>query len=382
VTPISPIVRVTGVLQNADVKILDNGKQIGRITAPRPGELLVPIKTPPTVGHRITATQTTSNGTSDESSLVLTVITAPSPLPVPGIQSALNTCMADIWAVGLVPGARVITKIGGQEFASILATETSGWLGIYPTLHIAVGSQVELHQEAAGFIPSMEFISPPIPAFGKFETSLDPPGFRGLLPCSTDRDMYNLVPGANTTIVNEGQTEVWVNAGAAMHGYRGNPLKPGTLVAQQTTTRCPFKGRAGTFAVARGPVNTPTVSHPLCPDTLCLTVFNLVPLGLLNIKREVKVGPNGTELTLLGDHPVSQTTEIVDLPRNLRLTDPAGPVHIGLDQFVCGDGSDETLVDIAPSGGPFGPPQIAHAVRLRFVRSHYRSTSRCHCPSY
>lgn len=125
VTPISPFVRVSGVLPGADVTIMENGNPVGHGVAVNAGELNVPLTVQPPVGHSITAIQKTNGGTSAPSPQVILVVDVPDPLPTPVILSALNTCMTDIFAAGLVPGANIITSIGGTSFGSSVAPDTN-----------------------------------------------------------------------------------------------------------------------------------------------------------------------------------------------------------------------------------------------------------------
>src|SRR5207248_2852513 len=86
------------------------------------------VTTQPVVGHAITAVQKTADGTSEPSSQPITVVDVPDPLPVPVILSALNSCMVDIWASGLVPGAKVVTTIGGQPFGATTVGQAKFWI--------------------------------------------------------------------------------------------------------------------------------------------------------------------------------------------------------------------------------------------------------------
>src|SRR6185369_7332027 len=111
VTPLSPSVRVTGVLPKADVTILDNGTPIGLDTAVNPGELWVKVTTQPKAGHHITAVQKNADGVSEPSPQAILVDDVPNPLPVPVIASELNTCMNDVLVTALVPGATVVNRL-------------------------------------------------------------------------------------------------------------------------------------------------------------------------------------------------------------------------------------------------------------------------------
>ncbi len=364
VTPISPFVRVTGVLPSAEVNILDNGQPIGHAVAANPGELLVPLTTQPTLGHSITAVQKTSEGTSEPSAQSIPVVDVPDPLPVPVILSALNTCMSDILADGLVPGAQVITSIGGQPFGSSVASQPTSWLGIDSTQQIAPGSQADIHQEAhigATTRMSKSVQSPNIPAFQIATDLLPPPVLGPLVQCDISREFLQAIAGAGTTITNEGQSEFWLNPAAAFHGYGAPPLRKGDAVATQAMPRCKRTGQSVTLPVA--PATTPiapTVGQDLCPQTLRLTASNLAPGGILHVSRKVQTNQAGTAWseTPLGDLGISSPTQPVDLPPDIALSDPAGPVFISLTQERCAGASPETLVKVAPVAGPFGPPKI------------------------
>jgi hypothetical protein len=364
VTPISPFVRVTGVLPTAEVSVLDNGQSIGQATAANPGELLVPLTTQPALGHSINAVQKTAMGTSQMSVHPIMVVDVPDPLPVPVILSALNTCMSDILADGLVPGARVITSIGGQPFGSYVASQTTAWLGIDSKRRIMPNSQVDIHQEAQVGATTRASKSAPILNTPDFQIATDllpPPVLGPLVECNTSRDFQHAIPGAATTITNEGQSEFWINPSAAFNGYGALPLRTGKAEATQAMPRCGRRGQSITIPVT--PAATPpapTSTQDLCPQTLRLTVSNLAPGGILHVTRQVQIDPAGTSWTLtpIGDHGVGYPSEPVDLPPDIVLTDPAGPVFISLTQERCGAISPQTLVKVAPVGGPFGAPTI------------------------
>jgi len=361
VTPLSPNVRVTGVLAGAEAAILDNGNPIGHANAANPGELLIPVTTQPIVGHAITAVQRTTDGTSEPSSQPITVVDVPDPLPVPVILSALNTCMVDILADGLVPGAKVITNVGGQAFGATVVKQEKSWLGIDGTKAITPNSQAQIHQEAliGGTLRvSKTVTSPNIPSFLVQGDLLPPPVLAPLVKCDTSRQFKQAVPGAASTITNQGQSELWSNPSDAFNGYGAPPLRQGTAVAVQEMPRCKRKGQSVTLPVAAaGTPAAPTVSQDLCPQTLRLTVSGLVPGGVLHVERLVVQGSVSTESNV-GDLGIQYETQEVDLPTDLALTDPGGPVVIALSQERCAGVSSVTRVAVAPVTGPSSPPKI------------------------
>jgi len=253
VTPISPAVRVTGVLSGADVTVLANDGPVGHATAGSAGELWVPLTSQPGVGQNISAVQKNADGTSDPSLATVPVIDVPNPLPVPVIFSDLNTCMVDIWAGALVPGAKVITTIGGAPFGSTVPSQPNSYLGINPTLGIGAGARAEVHQEATvgGLLRVGKTVqSLLIPAFTTPKDLLPAPVLGPLVQCDTSRTFLQVTAGAALSIVNESQSESWINATAAYKGYGAPPLIKGKAVAKQSMPRCHREGESVTLPVA------------------------------------------------------------------------------------------------------------------------------------
>jgi hypothetical protein len=364
ITPISPAVRVTGVLPSADVTVLANGAPVGDAIAPAAGELWVPLTTQPSVGQQIAATQKTPDGTSLPSTLTIPVIDVPDPLPIPVIFSDLNSCMVDIWTGALVPGAKVITTIGGAAFGSATASQPNAWLGIDPSKGITPGSRAEVHQEAtigATVRVGKAVQSLPIPAFSVPTDQLPPPVLGPLTECDTFRQFVQVVPGAALTITNEGQSESWINPSMAYRGNGAPALRKGKAVAVQAMPRCRRSGQSATLPVgAAVPPLKPAVSQDICPQVMRLTVGNLSPGAILWVYRRVFDNPAGTSWsdTLVGELGIAAPIQPVDLPSDLALTDPKGPVSLVLWQAGCGGDSPETIVKVAPVSGPFGAPKI------------------------
>ena len=361
VTSLNPNVRVTGILPGADVTIFGNGTPLGQATSTTPGEIFVPLIKQPVMGQVITAVQKTSSGTSEPSSQPVIVVDVPNPLPTPVILSALNTCISDIYAGKLVPGAQIVASIGGQPFGGNIPGSTEAWLGIDPTKPIPANSKVLIHQEAviAG-VPrvSPAFVSPQIPQFSIRDDLLPAPVLGPLVQCDTARQFQQVVPGATLTITNEGQSELWGNIGESYNGYGGPPLRKGKAVATQSMPRCGRTGHPGTLPVSAAVTpGAPIVTQNLCPQALRLTVSGLVPGGVLHLARRVVHGTGFSE-SALGDAGIAYETEAFDLPSDVSLTDPGGPVVIALRQERCAGVSPVTRVQLAPVGGPFGPPKI------------------------
>ena len=361
-TPLSPAVRVTGVLAGATVTIFEGAVQIGSATAAQGGELMVPVTSQPVVNSTITATQTSSEGTSEASSQPMTVVDVPNPLPTPVILSALNSCMADILAGGLVPGATVVTTIGGATFAEGVAQRPAGKLYIDGNKPITPNTQAQLQQHATigGLLRASNVLtSPNVPAFTYPTDHLAPPEMGPFVQCDTQRVFQQVIAGAITTIEDGTNVEAWFNESDAFTAAGGLSLQAGTAVVQQAMPRCGRVGDPATLPIAPPPVpGAPVCSQDACPQALRLTVSGLFPGGVLHIGRIVVDSPNGFRETLVGDAGIATETQQIDLPADLKLTDPDGPVFIALSQERCGMISNTTRVAIAPAAGPFAPPTI------------------------
>ena len=362
ITPLSPAVKVTGVLAAADVTIFESGSPIGYATAGSPGELWVGLTSQPKVGHKITASQKNADGISELSPRAIVVVDVPDPLPVPVICSDLNTCMVDIYAAALVPGATVITRIGGQPFGSSKPSQETSWLGIDPTKAIGHGSSAEVHQEATikGVIRVSDTAqSLPIPTFSLQDDRLPPPLLGPLTECDTSRAFLQVVGGAALTIVNENQSESWINPSNSFNGYGAPPLKIGKAIAMQSMPRCNRQSEPVTLPVARAAQPpAPIVTQEVCPQMSRLTVSNLEPGGVLHVSRLVKTSPSVSTISLWGDFGIAYRQQQFDLPPSLALTDPAGPVSLLFSQSRCDGLSPSTEVKVATASGPFGAPQL------------------------
>jgi hypothetical protein len=289
------------------------------------------------------------------------VIDVPNPLPVPVIVSDLNTCMADIVAVALVPGAKVVTVIGGAPFGSTVPGEPISRLGINPAQGIGAGARAEVHQEATigGAVRVGKTVtSLPIPAFTMLTDQLPPPVLGPLVQCDTSRSFLQVTPGAALSLVNEGRSESWINPAAAYTGYGAAPLITGTAQVKQEMPRCKHPGQTAMLQVAPAAApGRPTVTQDLCPQVMRLNVTGLEPGGILHVSRRVSHGISSTD-SPVGDLGIAYPSQPVDLPHHLELTDPAGTVLIVLWQTRCAGDGPETAVGVAAPAGPFGPPTI------------------------
>lgn len=365
ITPLSPMVRVIGVLPGAEVTILQDGRPIGHATATEPGELWVPLTVQPVVGGTVTASQKTDGGTSSPSLSSVSVVDIPDPLPTPVIASELNTCMADVLVGALVPGATLRARISGLDVATTKVTADFSGLGLDPMQPIPANTGLDVWQEATigGVLrKSAEAHSVPIAQFRlpDGEQSLPPPQIATpLQACQTSILFAEVAGGATTRVDNEGQWIEWFNPASSFTGYGGRPLRPGELTARQQMPRCRLESGVATFRVdppADPPA--PVVQHDLCPSVLRLSISNLVPGGILLLSREVKQA-NGSHVSIIGEAGIAYPQQSIDLPSDFQGTDPRGPVSVIVQQQLCASPpSPPCRVRLAEPGGPFPAPEI------------------------
>jgi hypothetical protein len=315
----------------------------------------------------ISAQQTTpTEGPGEPSTQTIQVIDVPDPLPVPVILSALNTCMADILLDGLIPGAKVVTTSlepsGTNGPGGTVSTQgKSAWAGIDPSGSIEPNTIFAIHQEAViggqnhvgGTVLSL-----PVPQF-TIVRLLPQPALDPLVQCDTSRNFDKVVPGAQTTITNNAGSELWGNLSDHFHGWGGLPLELSTAVATQAMPRCSIPGQPAMLPVAAATTpQAPSATQDVCPQTLQLKVKGLEPGGTLHVARVVEVSQGNFTTTDVWDYGIAYTTQPVDLPGDIQLTDPKGQVFISLTQSRCAGTSGNTLVSVASAAGPFGAPAI------------------------
>jgi hypothetical protein len=268
--------------------------------------------------------------------------------------------MADIYVGSLIPGAQLVTASTGPG-GTITADRTSAWAGIDPSMPISANLVFTLHQEATvdgQNLPGGTAQSLPVPEFTLGQDLLPQPLLDPLVQCDTSRNFDKVVPGAQTAITNNTQSELWGNISEKFHGWGGPPLQTSSAVATQAMPRCGLSGQPVTLPVAAATTPTaPTATQDLCPQTLRLSVY-AESGSTLHVFRAVKLSSGNFDTTPVSDYSITYTPQPIDLPADIQLTDPNGPVFISLTQTRCAGTSGNTLVSVAPVAGPFGAPTI------------------------
>ena len=371
ITPITPEVLVGGVLQDAKVTVLafHNSTQttLGGATAKIPGDIWVALSKKPKPGWNVVAIQELGAYKSEPSPQPVVVVDTPKDLAAPAIVSELNTCMADVLADGLTPGATIVAKIGGASLATTPVSRTLQWIGLNQTSAIPVRSVMEIHQEASvGGQILQSPIAKTLPIASLKLENLPPPVFVPPLEgCGTDIDVARVTPGAILKIDNGGMSESTVSPWANFKAH-GMPLTEGPLVASQRMPRCNLVSKDANYTVT--PPSwppTPLVQQTICPKVACFVASHLIPGATLNVTRCVRVSANvsSSQFGSSRKFGIGHETETIYLgSEGMELTDPQGPVFFTVSQTLCGVVGKFTEVSIAVAGGPFGPPKIVEPV--------------------
>jgi hypothetical protein len=149
ITPITPRVRVSGVLQEAIVTLRVGASDVGQDKAQVPGDLWVTIASSLTVGQLVFAVQSLDGKSSAVSNRPVDVVNPPDPLPSPVFGSALSQCMAWLMLDNLVPGATVIVRQGNVTVAKTKADAINNqWISVDPSAPLSAGQPLVAMQEA------------------------------------------------------------------------------------------------------------------------------------------------------------------------------------------------------------------------------------------
>lgn len=367
ITPISPAVQVTGALAGAKIQLInrDTGETIGTATARKNGELLVKIDSSLIkVGNGITGIQSVEGKDSSQSAYPVQVIAVKLPLDVPVIRSVLHTCMTDIKAEALVPGARVVTAIGGTLFGTTEVRERLQWLDIDREAEFPAGADLTLYQEAdidGNTVTSESAQGPPITKF-ELDTDQLPAGNVGPLhACDTNFQCSQMVAGAETTMVHEnGSKTVWKNPSDLFVVRLSSMLAKGSATLTQALPRCKPEGKEWSVDIRESGKPPPlTVSHYFCPDVPSMTIQGAVPGATLHIRK--LYGPGGNTKEVVGTRGIASAIEFVELPPGT-FEAPEGTPGVGgleIAQEKCGVLSDWVFIGMTQPGGPYNPPAIA-----------------------
>lgn len=354
-----------------------DGQVIGEVAAaPVNGTVWVPLNggVQPIPHRNVVAIQVLGGVPSSESPFPIEVSEVPLPLPTPVIVSQLNTCMADVWLDGLVPGATVKGSLNGAPFGNSKAAATAAMLGAPVNAPIPSNAVLEVWQEAnvaGGMQASALATSLPIAQFVPplgHRQPLPPPRLQEpLFACDTSRLVLEAVPGAVTVLTQEnGAWESFLNTSSAFSVFGGMSLMAGKLTVRQEMKRCDHDGTEATVVVQ--PMATPpapVVSHEICPNMLRITASNLLPGGELIVMHEKKIGEQVSS-TEVGRAGISKPVESFDLPPSVDLTDPWLDPWLVVLQSRCGSPSTRS--------NPVRPTQATQSPRPKIVEPLFDCT--------
>ncbi|MFI5542102.1 hypothetical protein ACIA5H_37680 [Nocardia sp. NPDC051900] len=340
----------------AEIELLVGGARIGLITASANGTTWVPVDIAPTLGHIVTATQKSPDGTSAASPQGVAVVAVPNPLPPAVFISPLSTAMSAVQLAGLVPGANVELRNNGTVVGHAIATDTTSWVNIAPEATLAAGTPITVRQDLDSIL-SPAVNSLPITSLGREQ--VEAPGIATPVhACESSITVTSAIPSADLLIDNEGTSAVWHNVAHAYVAWGAPPFQQGKLVARQTFPRLNMTSPDTVVPVDPAtPPPTPTVQDDICPQVAQIYVSGLAPGGILSLYTVTPDPKNPATLvaTAIGTAGISATTETFALPPDLAPVTPAGvAVQIVASQTRCGLASGYSpAVGFAKPGGPY-----------------------------
>lgn len=310
------VVQVSSVLANATVTIFSGGAAAGSMVASANGTVWVPVTGVVMAGHLVTATQQTSEGTSDPSPDGVLVVQLPKPLPSPVFISPMSTCMSQIRMGGLAPGAELTVLVNGDPTKVVVQTKsgrTDDYFDVASGVSLPVGGTLTAVQVADGLPPSPTVTSLKIEQVVPREGPLPAPGIGQPLSCGmTSLQLSGMVPGAAFTFVNEGNSAAALNVASAFSAWGAPPLKVGKLEGKQVMPRCHRDGTPVTVPVVPAPPPGPPVFvADICPEVGKVSLTNLVPGARLTLQVRIfdPATPANFSETAFLDGGVSGTNE-------------------------------------------------------------------------
>jgi hypothetical protein len=312
----SPAVQVSSVLANATVTLLAAGAPVGSTSATANGSVWVPVSGALAPGQSVTATQQTSDGTSDPSPTGVPVLAVPSPLPSPVFESPMSVCMSQLRMGGLVPGAEITILVDGDPAKKAVQTksaQTDDVFGLSASVLLPLGSRLMAVQRASGLPPSPTVTSLKLEAVVPPEGPLPAPGVAQPLSCGmTSLQLFGMVPAATFEFQNGGNSGGALNVATAYTAWGAPPLKEGPFEAKQTMPRCRRDGtKFSTTVLPAPPPGPPTFACDICPDVGRVKLKGLMPGARLTLLVRLvdNANPAHSSETPFGDAGVSGIEE-------------------------------------------------------------------------
>jgi hypothetical protein len=273
-------VRVQNQLTGSTVEILANGVHVGGGIASWSDQVFL-LTTPLLPGQHVTARQQLGPDTSPPAppTEFVEVQKKPAVIGNVGFSSPMYVCGECIHLDGLVPGATVDVKVGGNPAGS--GTADDGTVRLHLSIPIIYGQPVTAQQTACGLAGLITNSPPPDLPEGKREGPLPAPVIASpLLECQRSVSISNVLVGATVTVTRTmGASLVSCFDYGNEHFDDIPPLKLGeVLIASQSFPKCQRTSTpSAPIKVGKAvPVPVPKVHGPLCAETTTVEVQNLM----------------------------------------------------------------------------------------------------------
>jgi hypothetical protein len=338
----STSVRVQGQLTGSTVTVLADGVPVGSDTATWSDQTFSVSGLSP--GQQVTATQTIGTDTSIASPEPVGVQARPPVVGGVGFRSHLNQCGECVWLEGLVPGAKVELREGGNVLAS--GESYDGNARLHLSAPLAAGTNVEAQQDACGVAGTVT-AGPDVDVLvEKLRELPTPVVHEPLHECERRVTVGNVVHGATVTLMRSAGPNLQACFDADTLWFGVNPpLALGETVSarQELHGRCNLRSRdADPVTVADNtPVPAANVVPPLCAGS------TTVVLGGLVMGARVRILADGVAL--------GEAESPVDGGYDFLVPPLPGGARITAAQELCGEWSapgSAVVVDPAPGSLP------------------------------
>jgi hypothetical protein len=361
ITPITPSVKVTGVLAAASVELFANGSPAGSTVAGAAGTVWVGVGVALTAGQQITAKQTTpGDGASGASPIPVTVVADPSPPPSPVFLGPLTTAMSALRMGGLLPGAKIEVKSAGVVVAETPVNEAETWVPILGGVNIT-GGQPLTAQQRAGAGLSAVVSSLPVISINREIQLQSPSVAQPIAACETQIFASGVVPSADLVADNEGAVTTWYSPSEAFTAWGAAPFAQGKIKVKQAFPR--ISRESGQTTVPVGPPQTPPtplVQSDICPKLQQVKVSNLAPGAVVTLYAQTLGAGGAVVNTAIGASGVTGTSETFNLPPGLATMSGGAPVKLTADQTRCALTSAKGApASFVGAGGPYANPIVA-----------------------
>lgn len=330
----SPVVRVDGVLDGADVVVTaTDGTEHATGTATANGYVWLTVTEPLREGTTLVAAQSRAGESSHPSSHGTPVLPPPDPVPAPVFGCVLNQCSTAVLLSGLVPGATVTIDAGSTVLATHDVSRSREWVPISSSP--GVGDRLRASQTVPGVGAGPASVSEPVTSVD-IEQQVRPPRTGPLTACQSEIGFAGAVPSARVTIeYDDGSTSSWFAPDTDFRAVLNRRLHEGEVRVRQTLTGCEFDSDDAVVTVGPETPPPPPKVWWFCPESRRISVDGLLAGATVEFSTTPRdSGGFGPETALMVGGAVGGGRQEFELPHVVG-GGPGPIVYVRVRQRLC-----------------------------------------------